>query len=124
MITKEWNENAKAWTQKKFGDNECLGSNKLEQLDEMIDYIVRCLKEDYDHTIFENYLVPTREYSSKEMTELQELVFLMEETGKLLFPEMPDRVLSIMFDCYNIKYGTHGVREILNHFIKWKDTNK
>ena len=122
-IEKEWIDYVKNWNNGHFETYECLGCGNHEPIEEMKDYIVRCIKSEFDETVFENYIIPKHTYSSKGMTQIEEILFLIRETEKKLF-EGHTFMTSIIFDGYNIKYGLQGVREIIGCFINWVDTDK
>ena len=119
-LKNEWTNFVKQWNEKEFGEAECLGCKNKDTLEQTKRYIIASIKEDYNHSLFNNYVVPKKTYSSKGMSELEHIIFLIEETGKILFPDTP-RVMLIIFDSYNIKHGLQGIYDILGEFVKWVD---
>ena len=63
-----------------------------------------------------------RTYSSKEMNEFQNALYLIRETDKLLFPNGEQYLASIIYDEYDQTKGPAGVIEIIRQYVNWVDT--
>lgn len=69
--------------------------------------------------------VPFRkEFSVKGMTKFQEYINKIEKIDKLLFPRGGNFFSSIIFEEYNIEHGLQGLDVIINHFVKWQNSEK
>ncbi|MCL2756331.1 MAG: hypothetical protein FWE45_04755 [Firmicutes bacterium] len=87
-----------------------------ESLEKIKDYIRRSIDDFFGKT-FE--LPLSHHYSSDGMSQFQKLIYLIEETGKLL---QHDYFATIIYDEYNITDGVQGLYEIIGYYVNWRDT--
>ena len=116
-IKTQWIEHVKRWNKETFGEEECLGCKNNASLASIQKYLTQSIEDYLGH---KNFPVKAS-YSSQGMSEFQKLIYLIEETEKILFEDGYRVMMSIIFDAYNIKHGIKGVLEILNHFVIWNE---
>jgi len=121
-LQKQWIKHVKAWNKEKFGKSECLGCYNIKPLADIQEFILKCINENVTYDVLDN-MPSIKTYSSKGMTELQHILYLIEETDKLLFDSCCGIFTSVIFDEYNIEYGVEGLLEIIDNYIEWKDLN-
>lgn len=114
---KTWISYVKRWNKEKFDTEECLGCSQKESLEEMKDYIIRCINDEIDKSQLASFPI-SYTYSSKGKTEAERLIYLVEESARLLNHAF---MCSIIFDGYNIKHGAKGLLEIIAHYVTWVD---
>jgi len=120
-IIKLWSTHVSIFVKSNYGKGAELFYHGDEPLEQRKDFIIRSINEHLEH---KNVKTPiTRTYSSKGMTEFQKLIFLIEETERVLFSKENRFMCSIIYDEYNINHGTQGLYEIIGHYINWIDTN-
>jgi len=84
------------------------------------EYIIRSIDELIE---IPQVITPTHSYSSKNMTEFQKIIFLIEETNKILFGE-DNFFATIVYDEYDIENGIQGINEIIANYVNWVDNCK
>jgi|GEM_PF-2670310 len=89
------------------------------------DYVIRCIKDLIDNPNFKT--IQGKTFSSKGMTEIQVVRFLIKETDKIIFQDDKDWigvVRNIIYDNYKETTGAKEIIEIIQHFVNWIDTEK
>ena len=71
----------------------------------------------------ENFAPTTKEYSSGTMNEFQNMIYLIAETDKILFPRGEGFMATIIKEEYDRSKGTQGVLEIIRKYVNWIDTD-
>jgi len=122
-LQERWIDYVKKWNKERFGKAEYLGGQQ-KTLHDTKKYLVAIddlLGEERTSFPIES------EYSSEGKTELETLVYLVNESANALDSKQEGwhtSVCSIIYDGFNISYGKEGLLEILSKYIKWSDINK
>ncbi|MCL2756057.1 MAG: hypothetical protein FWE45_03345 [Firmicutes bacterium] len=92
----------------------------IEQTNKNLSFISRTIKE----LLGRDFQPITKEYSSHDMNELQNMVYLIEQTDNILFPNGEKYIAQIIKDEYDRSKGTQGVLDVINKYVKWVDITK
>ena len=128
-LVEQWASHVSARLKSRFKPEEVddpLEYNPKQNFAETIDYMKRQIDE-YVLDSKQSQTLPkpqTKEYSSKRQAEFENIVYLVDETEKLLFPDGEQYMSNLIFDEYNMDWGTKPLREILARYVVWLDTDK